>query len=122
MKTSWVLRSAWVSSVLAVLYAMVACAGAPNIKSAKEVTATQLMAHLCGPNGRYSTMLRGVSYVGSDSGFDYIVLTYGDGQLKKYEMFKVKAGDLGLTYHMPVTATPTEWIDTYAHFSVGSCH
>jgi hypothetical protein len=101
---------------------MVACAGAPNIKSAEEVTATQLTAYLCSPNGRYSTMFRGVSYAGSDSGFDYIALAYGDGQLRKYEMFKVKAGDLGLPYHMPAKTTPTEWIDTYAHFPAGSCH
>ena len=116
------LRSARLSSLLAVLYAMIACEGTPNIKSAKEVTATQLTAYLCSPNGHYSTMFRGVSYAGSDSRFDYIAMTYGDGQLRKYEMFKVKAGDLALTYQMPVKATPTEWIDTYAHFPVGSCH
>jgi len=100
---------------------MVACAGAPNIKSAQEITATQLKARLCSPLGHYSTMFRGVSYVGSDSGFDYIALTYGDGRLRKYEMFKVKAGDLGLNYHMSVKPTPTDWIDAYAHFPVANC-
>ena len=104
------------------LCALAACSSAPNIKSAKEVTATQLTEYLCGPNGHYSTMFRGVAYAGSDSRFDYIALIYGDGHLRKYEMFKVKTGDLGLPYHMPVKSTPTEWVDTNAHFPASSCH
>jgi hypothetical protein len=121
VKTALLLRSARLSGVLAVLYAMAACSGAPNIKLAREVTAPQLTAYLCGPNGHYSTMFRGVAYAGSDSGFDYIALIYGDGHLRKYEMFKIKAGELGLAHHMPVKSTPTEWMDADAHFPVGSC-
>ena len=100
---------------------VVGYAGVPNIKSAKEVTGTQLKTHLCGANGHYSTMLRGVSYAGSDSRFDYIVLAY-DGRLRKYDMFKVKAGDLVLNHHMSLKSTPTDWIDTFADFSVASCN
>lgn len=100
---------------------MVACAGVPQIKSAQEITAAQLKAHLCSPKGHYSTMFRGVSYAGSNAGFDYIVLTYGDGRLREYETFKVKAGDLGLKYHMSVKPTPTDWIGVYAQFPAASC-
>ena len=98
------------------LMATVACTTAPNIKSAQEVQASQFKAHLYSPQGYYSTMLRAVSYAGSDSGFDYVVLTYGDGELRRYEMFKVKAGDLGLKYHMSMKSTPTDRIDASSCF------
>ena len=75
VKTALVLRSARLSSVLAVVYAMAACSGTPHINLAKEVTTAQLTEYLCRPGGHYSTMFRGVAYAGSDSRFDYIVLT-----------------------------------------------
>jgi hypothetical protein len=32
------------------------------------------------------------------------------------ETFKVRAGDLGLKYHMQVTRIPSEWVDASAYF------
>jgi hypothetical protein len=119
---SAVLFVASAAALFALCVIAIGCASEPNFESAKEVTATQLKAFLCGPEGRYSTMFRGVSYAGSDDNFHYIAVTIGDGRLRKYKVFKVKAGELGLDHHMPVKSAPTDWIDTYAQFSVDSCH
>ena len=120
VKTRSVCRFAAQFLALVSLMATVACTTAPNMKSAQEVQAAQFKAYLYCPQGYYSTMLRAVSYAGSDSGFDYVVLTYGDGVLRRYRVFKVKAGDLGLKYHMPVKSTPTDWIDASKSFSSSS--
>jgi hypothetical protein len=121
VKTAWA-QLACQSGAAVAVFAMVACAGAPNVKSAREITATQLKARLCSPDGHYSTMFSGVSYSGSDSRFDYIVLAFGDARLRKYEMFKVKAGDLGLNYQMSLRSNPVDWIDINAHFPESNCH
>ena len=82
---------------------------------AEDVTATQLKAYVYGPQGYYSTMFRGVRYVGSDAHFDYIALMYADS-VARSKLFKVRAGELGLKSHMSVKRNTREWVDVSAEF------
>jgi hypothetical protein len=112
VKTRFTLRLT--AQLVLIVWAVIAtsCTTAPK---AEEVTAAQLKSYVYGPKGYYSTMFRGVRYAGSDANFDYIALTYGDS-IERNEMFKVRAGELGLKSHMSLKRNPGEWLDASANF------
>jgi len=75
VKTRLPLRFTLMVCLLMLAITAICCRTAPV---AEDVTATQLKAYVYGPQGYYSTMFRGVRYVGSDAHFDYIALMYAD--------------------------------------------